>query len=143
MVSKVDEEEFNRASAVPVADSTAKVAELQQRITASLPQFDDPVAMQKYLAAQTKAFLDARLEKEVAEFGRPSDNTRAWVKEYNMMLDSIQKNSNEGKRTADQINMSHALLAAMIRKSAKDSKEIIDATIIETKDSGTEEQKVT
>lgn len=95
------------------------------RFKQELENMSLPVDEQKRVAVKLKNFLEYLYDKDMAERGFLSDYTRRWYKEYSELLDRIHK-SLYGEKNVNlnmtQINVSHAHIAAKIRKIESEKK---------------------
>jgi hypothetical protein len=63
----------------------------EEEVNALKGNFDTPVEEMKIIAAKVRFFLDNRIKREFREKQTLSDFTRRWIKEYNELLERIQK----------------------------------------------------
>ncbi len=103
----------------------------EDEFKALVKAMENPVEAQKELAVQIKRFLDKRISDELTQKGNLSPDTRAWVKQYNEVLDKLQK-SLYGDRSVNFnihkiLPQTHSGLAAKIRKY--DNEEVIDVSV--------------
>lgn len=88
-----------------------------------LDKMKNPVDAQKEMAVKIKLFLDKHMESEMSTQGFLSDYTRRWVKDYNDILEKIQKALYGDKSTNLHLhNVTHSQIAAKIRKSKNGTK---------------------
>ena len=86
-------------------------------IKAVVKKMDQPVELQKDLAARLKLFLDKRIREEMKNKGYLSDFTRRWVKEYNDLLDRIHRNLYGDKSVHLHLGkVTHAHIASAMRE---------------------------
>ena len=144
----IDKKEFDNAPAVPIPEDNPSNVPLltEEEVNVIIKKLEQPVDLQKELAAKLKLYIDQRMNKELTEKGYLSDFVRRWISEYNELLDRIQKNLYVDKSVNIHLHkVSHSNISAMMRKykNEKPSKEpseestVIDAEIIEE-----EEEKV-
>lgn len=96
-----------------VAD-TKEVTENNFRLM--LEKMENPVDVQKELAVKIKKFLDRQIEKEMENDNVLSEFTRRWIKDFNDILDKIQKNLyGEKSLHLHSVKITHADIAAKIR----------------------------
>jgi len=136
----IDKSQFDKAPEVPTPeDDPTKVPILSEKeVNIIIKKLEQPVDLQKELAAKLKLYIDQRMEKELSEKGYLSDFVRRWISEYNELLDRIQKNLYGDKSVNIHLHkVSHSNISAMMRKykDEKASKEptIIDADLKEEK----------
>jgi len=78
---------------------------------------EKPVERQKELAVKIKLFLDIQIEKEFRKNGFLSDYTLRWVREYNELLDRIEKNLHGEKSISLHLHkVTHAHIGDLIRQ---------------------------
>ena len=82
-----------------------------------LSELENPVLAQRQLAVRIKVFIDAHIDEELKSYGKLSEYTRRWVKEYNEILDRLLKNTYGEKSISLHIHkVSHSDIAQKIRK---------------------------
>jgi len=88
----------------------------EEELKAIITKLEQPVEIQKDLAARLKLFLDRRMKEEMQKKGFLSDFTRRWVSEYNDLLDRIHKNLYGEKSINLHIGkVTHAHIASLMR----------------------------
>jgi hypothetical protein len=100
----------------------------ESEVKAIVAKLDQPVEIQKDLAARLKLFLDKRMQEEMTKKGYLSDFTRRWVSEYNDLLDRIHKNLFGDKSVHLHLGkVTHAHIASLMRdyRDVPQSKETI------------------
>jgi hypothetical protein len=120
-VEIVGKEEFDKVEAVSVQPklSSDGLVVGDEEFKVLLEKMQSPVEAQKEMAAKIKFFLDKRIEKEMGEKGYLSDFLRRWVKDYNEILDRIQKSLYGDKSVNLHLfKVSNSDVAAKIRKHA-------------------------
>lgn len=140
----IDKDKFNEASSVELPeDNPVNVPLLSEsEVNIIIKKLEQPVDLQKELAAKLKLYIDSRMNKELSEKGYLSDFVRRWISEYNELLDRIQKNLYGDKSVSIHLHkVSHSNISSMMRKykNEKASKEPIEPTII---DAEIKEEKV-
>jgi len=112
-----------------IEKAKARAEELKKLIE----DMNQPVEKMKELAAKLKNYIDFKIMQEQTAKGTISDFTRKWIKEYNDLLDRIQKAMYGEKSTSINIHkVSHADISSMIRQysnvsiSEKEKEEIED-----------------
>lgn len=91
----------------------------QEKIDEIMNLMNTPVEKQKELATKISIFINHQIDKELAEKGYLTDHTRRWVKEYNELLDKIQKNLYGDKSVSLHLHkVTHAHIASEMRKYA-------------------------
>lgn len=97
-----------------------------------LKQMNNPLEVQKELAVKIKSYLDRRIEFELENLGMLSRDTREWVKEFNGMLEGMNKAIFGDKKVNVNLNISHSQIASHIRKNKEN---VVDAEVKEEKES--------
>jgi len=90
----IDKSQFDKAPEVPTPEDNPTHVPLlsEKEVNIIIKKLEQPVDLQKELAAKLKLYIDQRMNKELAEKGYLSDFVRRWISEYNELLDRIQKN---------------------------------------------------
>jgi len=103
-----------------VRPGAVSVGELsQEEFNRMLLIMSNPVDAQKEMAVKLKHYLDKKIEVEMRE-GYLSEFTRKWVKEYNDMLDKIQKSLHGEKSVNLHLHkVTHSQIQAKIRKAGE------------------------
>lgn len=116
----IDKEKFNRTK--PLKEKKTKDNKISDKEFAELlEQMQNPIKAQQHLAVQVKSFLDKRINSEMNNQGFLSDNTRKWVKQFNEILDSIQKSLYGDKSTTINVHkVTHSAIATKMREAIKD-----------------------
>lgn len=138
----IDPKDLAEAAALSKAMAKRREAELAKNpYQAGLPEdvrdiiklLDNPLELQKEMAAKVKLLLDQQIEDEKMEYGgKITDATRKLIGEYNNMLESIQKSTfGEKSMHFHQHEITHAEISQMMRKHKPGgSPVIIDAEVI-------------
>ena len=137
----IDKEKFDNAPAVEVPeDDPTNVPLLSKNdVDIIIKKLEQPVELQKELAAKLKLYIDQRMAEELKTKKYLSDFLRRWISEYNELLDRIQKNLYGDKSVSLHLyKVSHSTISAFMRKykNEKASKEptVIDAKAKEEND---------
>ena len=118
-MDSISAEELEDAKDLPVPKVEGKLVLTEDDLKAAELSMDEPVKNQQKLASRIKLYLDHSMQKELLEDGYLSDYTRRWVKQYNDLLDSIQKALYGDKSTHLHLHkVTHAHIAANIKKYA-------------------------
>jgi len=115
----IDKSQFDKAPEVPTPeDNPTNVPLLSEKeVNIIIKKLEQPVDLQKELAAKLKLYIDQRMNKELTEKGYLSDFVRRWISEYNELLDRIQKNLYGDKSVNIHLHkVSHSNISAMMRK---------------------------
>lgn len=117
-MDKIEQNDLDNAPSLPKELTKPVMVELtKEEFEKSLKQLDNPVELQKDLAVKLKHFLDAQIKKETEQSGMLSDYTRRWIKDYNDILDKIQKSLHGDKHVYEHFGkVTHAHIAAKMRK---------------------------
>jgi hypothetical protein len=88
-----------------------------EEITTIEQSLAQPIDAMKNLAAKLKIYTDHKIDREMAEKGYLTENTRGWVKEYNLLLEKLQKAQHGDKSVNLHLHeISHAHIASKMRK---------------------------
>lgn len=117
-MEKISKNELDKAPPIKEVEVKPEFKELSpEEFEANLKKLDNPVDLQKEIAVKLKHFLDCQIAKETRENGVLSDYIRRWVKDYNDVLDKIQKSLHgDTKINLHFGKVTHAHIAAKIRK---------------------------
>jgi len=137
----IDKEKFDNAPAVEVPEDDPTNVPLLSKsdVDIIIKKLEQPVELQKELAAKLKLYIDQRMAEELKTKKYLSDFLRRWISEYNELLDRIQKNLYGDKSVSLHLyKVSHSTISAFMRKykNEKASKEptVIDAEAKEEND---------
>ena len=137
-IQKISKEEFDNTKLTAKEMKSVQTSPLltEKDVEAIKKSLDQPVEIQKQLAAKLKLFIDYKMEKELKEWGYLSDNLRKWVTTYNEMLDQIQKSLYGQKSQHLHLHkVSHSVISAEMRKYRKIKKvEEVDLNVQVGKD---------
>lgn len=116
----IDEEDFEKIEVSETPKS--KVQPLtKEKFKQLLKDLKDPVKIQQGLAAKVKHYLDVIVDKELAEEGKLSTSTLAWVRQLNAMCESIHKEIHGDKSVNLHLHkVSHQDIAAKVRAANKE-----------------------
>lgn len=115
----VDKEKFDEAIDLPEVNKieNAPLVITPDDFKKVLVSLENPVDLQKELAVKVKLFLDARIETELQKNGVLTEYTRMWVRDFNDILDKIQRALYGDKRVNLHLHkVSHSHIAAKIRE---------------------------
>lgn len=95
-------------------------------VSTVIKRLEDPLNLQKELAAKVHLFLNRQIDIETQSLGKLSDTTRKWITEYNDMLDKIQ-HAQFGEKTlhVHVQKISHSTIAQLMRQYDKEV--VVDA----------------
>lgn len=107
----------------------------EQDVQEVIKALENPVTLQKELAAKLKIIIDERIQREMKEDNALSKGTKEWVDSYNNMLNNIQSNMYGTKNLNLNLTgkVSHSQIGAMIRKyesavvKSGDDKQTVDS----------------
>ncbi len=121
----IDKNEFDNIEKLPeiVEDKTSIINVGEEGFKELLVKMQNPVDAQKELAVQIKQFLDQKIANDMKKVGYLTDSTRRWVREYNNILEKLQKALYGDKSVNLHLHkVSHSQIAAQIRKSSNETK---------------------
>lgn len=105
-LTEKDREEISKGPTISKEELNLIINSLQQ-----------PVEIQKELAAKLKGYIDFRMETELEKFGVLNDSTRRWVEVYNDLLAKIHKALHGDKSVSLHMHkISHADINKEVRK---------------------------
>jgi len=114
----MDSERFKEADKMkPTPKDSSLITLSEDDFDRMLKAMGNPVEAQKEVAVKIKAFLDHRMSQELSEKGFLSDHTRRWVRDYNVILENIQKALFGDKSVNLHLHkVTHSQIAAKIRE---------------------------
>ena len=117
-MDKISKNDLDTAPPLPELEEEKAVVALEpEEFIKLLDKMKNPVELQKELAVKLKHFLDHQIKKEMEETGMLTDYTRRWIKDYNDVLDKIQKSLHGDTKVNLHVGkVTHAHVAAKIRK---------------------------
>ncbi len=144
----IKKEDFDNAEKLPKikrwGDENPPIGIDATEIESMINILQNPVELQKDLAAKVHIALRNKMQSEINEFGSLSESTRRWIKQYNDMLDSLQKNIHGDKSVSLHLHkISHSAIAKHVREnSGLTADEVIEAEFESNTDdnSGNENQ---
>ena len=121
----IGKDDFDKAKKLPSVEEKPVFTSMSpEEFNTLLIKMQNPVEAQKELAVQVKHFLDRRIDDEMVKNGYLSDFTRRWVREYNDILEKIQKALYGDKSVNLHLHkVTHSQIAAKIRKSKENGTE--------------------
>lgn len=131
----IDEDTFNavdKKKLLPHEElELAEREENKQQVDAARKMIDNPVDLQKDLAAAIKVSVEEMIQRESSTGMGLSQETRKWVATYSDILDNIRRGTvGEVTTNLHLHGMSHQQLSAKIRaaaaRKAKTAGEIVD-----------------
>ena len=94
----------------------------KETIDKVMAEMNSPIDKQKELATKLSIFINSHIDTELHTKGYLSEFTRRWVKEYNDLLDKLQKNIYGEKSVNLHLHkVTHAHIASEMRKYADES----------------------
>ena len=129
----ISKEEFDKADQLPKPlpwrDKVEVPKMTKEEINKILKVLDNPVELQKDIAAKVHLFLQSQMAKEINELGFLKESTRRWINDYNHLLDSLQKNIHGDKHVHAHLHkISHSAIAKHVRKhNSLKAEEVIEA----------------
>jgi hypothetical protein len=121
-MDSIDKKDMDEAKveAKPELIAELNTETAQAEFDKMMGEFDSPVQKWKEVAVKIKAFLDRRIENEMADKGLLSDHTRRWVETYNETLEKIQKALYGDKSVNLHVHtVTHSDIAMKIRNAKK------------------------
>lgn len=89
----------------------------EEELDAVMEKLDKPINFQKRMAAKMYQFIEKRMNQEMAQKGFLSNYTRLWIREYNDLVNNLQKNLYGDKSVSVNLHkISHAHIASFIRE---------------------------
>lgn len=97
----------------------------------------NPVEMQQQLAAKIKVFLDQRMAAEMRTGLGLTKDTRDWIKEFNIIVDNIQKTLYGEKKVNLHLHAGTVTHQHISQKMRQHRKDIVDTTATTVEENGT------
>lgn len=129
-IEKDDFDKVERPAEEPQVSQSYELDPAQ--LKALVARLDNPLDLQKELAAQLHIFMDRSLHRDLSTTGQVSKNTLNLIKDLNEALDRIHKNIH-GEKVAGilELKVSHSDIAAKMREFAPKAIKTIDVDVVE------------
>lgn len=82
-------------------------------------EMNNPVEVQKEVAAKMKLFVDHQMRQDIKEYGKLTESTRKYLNDYTTLLSDLHKNLHGSKLNTEINIVSHAQISAKIRQASR------------------------
>jgi len=89
----------------------------EKELDTLIKKLNTPIDFQKRMAAKLYSFIESRMDEEMSEKGFLSNFTRLWIREYNDLVNNLQRNIYGDKSVSINLHkISHSHIASFIRE---------------------------